>query len=92
MDDPTAPQLEAEGAITVDVTYQGAVYAMPADPDDVDGDVVDAMDDGKGSRALRALLGPEQWARFKATKPKARDYGALIQAWAEAAGAQSPGE
>lgn len=92
MSDPTAPEVEATGADTIDVAYKGITYTFPADIASYDGDLLDAIDDEKFSHALRSLLDAEQWAKFKATKPTVGDYGALLDAWADAAGHRSSGE
>jgi hypothetical protein len=96
MSDPTDQTVGAEAetrpAHTVTVEYNDADYAMPSSLDDVDGDVVDAIDDEKLSHALKSLLGPEQWKAFKATKPTVRDYGALFAAYAKVIGLETTGE
>lgn len=85
MSDPTPAEAEMT-AETVTVDYGGRTFTLPASLDDVDGDVLDAIDDQKLSHALQGLLGPEQWAAFKATKPKVRDYGELFEAFAAKVG------
>lgn len=86
----TPAELDATGA-TVTVTYNGNDYLLPGSLDDADGDVLDAIDDQKISHALRALLGAEQWKRFKATRPKTSDYGGLFDAYAKRIGLESTG-
>jgi hypothetical protein len=85
-------QLEGEGADTIEVVYGGETFAFPAEMDDVDGDVLDALDDRKISHALKALLGDDQWLRFKKSKPKVSDYNGLFEKYAEAVGLESVGE
>jgi hypothetical protein len=84
-------QREADGDETVSVDYAGQSYVMPASLDDADGDVLDAIDDQHISYALRALLGDKQWDRFKANKPKVRDYNGLFESYAKATGLDSAG-
>lgn len=91
MSDPTPAEAEMT-AETVEVQYNGMAFTMPASLDDADGDVIDAIDDQKLSHALRGLLDNEQWERFKATKPKVRDYGGLFEAFAAAIGLEGVGE
>jgi hypothetical protein len=83
---------EAIGATAVTVDYAGATYTFPASLDDADGDVLDAVDDMKLSHALRGLLSDDDWRRFKATKPKVKDYSALFDAYAKRIGLTSAGE
>lgn len=90
--DPTPAQLEAEGADTVAVVYQDETYTFPLSLDDLDGDVLEAYDERKMSVLLKAMMSPADWARFKATKPKVKDYPALFEAYAIAAGYENSGE
>lgn len=88
----SAVQAEAEGTETVTVDYQGRKYELPASLDDADGDVLDAIDNQKLSHALRGLLDDAQWASFKTTKPKVRDYAGLFEAYAKVIGLGTAGE
>lgn len=90
MDTPPV-EIEATQA-TVEVKYEGQVYLFPSSLDDADGGVIDAIDDMKLSHALRELLSSADWAAFKATKPKVRDYAGLFDAYARAIGLGSVGE
>ena len=87
----TAIEAEATGADTVDVAYGDATYAFPASLEDADGDVLDAIDDEKLSRALRGLMADGQWTEFKKTRPKVKDYAGLFEAYAQAIGLDTAG-
>lgn len=87
-----AAQTEAEGADTMQVVYKDVTYTFGADPDDLDGAIIEALDDQKLSHALKAMLSDDDWLKFKATKPRVRDYAGLIDAWATAAGHGTAGE
>ena len=87
-----AAQIEAEGVETVQVEYKGATYTFPAGLEDADGDVLDAIDDQKLSHALHGLLEGGEWARFKATKPRVRDYTDMFGAYAKVIGLESLGD
>ena len=84
-------QVEADGDDTVAVTYEAETYTFPASLEDADGDVIDAVDDQKLSHALQGLMSGEDWKRFKATKPKVRDYAGLFDSYAKAIGLASTG-
>lgn len=84
-------QVEADGDDTVTVDYQGESYPFPASLEDADGDVLDAVDDQKLSHALKGLMSDEDWDRFKATKPKVKDYAGLFSEYAKAIGLESTG-
>lgn len=87
-----AAQQEAELIEVVDVEYKGETYVFPASLEEADGDVVDAIDEMKLSRALRGLLEPTQWADFKKTRPRVKDYAGLFNAYAETIGLDGLGE
>lgn len=89
--DPTPAQIEAEGAETVQVEHNGESYTFPALVDELDGDAYDAFEDQRYSRGLRVVLSDEDWDRFKATKPKLKEYRALVNAWMAAVGVTSAG-
>lgn len=71
---------------TVAVDYGPNTYTLPASLEDCSGDVLEAVEDQKLSRALKGLLGTEQWAAFKLTEPKVRDYRGLFDAYAACIG------
>lgn len=85
-------QIEADGDETVIITYGDQKYVFPASLEDASGDVIDAVDDQKLSYALRGLMSAEEWKRFKATKPKVRDYAGLFDAYAKEIGLETAGE
>lgn len=89
-DSPAQVEAEAQDSLVVD--HDGETYTFPASLDDADGDVLDAIDDQKLSRALRGLMSPADWTRFKATKPKVRDYARMFEAYATAIGLGNAGE
>ena len=87
----TAAQREAEAVETVEVEFDGESYTFPAGLEDADGDVVDALDSMKISHALQGLLSREDWAKFKATKPRVKQYGDLFNVYAEEIGLTDTG-
>lgn len=88
----SAVQIEAEQFETVQVEYAGNTYTFPASLDEASGDVLDAIDEEKISRALKGLLEGGEWERFKKTKPRVRDYAGLFSVFAEAIGLETVGE
>lgn len=82
---------EAEDTM-VSVEYDGEEYTF--DTDGVtDIEFLEAYEDGRGIGACRELLGPEQWAKFKASKlpkkVKDTDLRALMDLMFEAVGSDS---
>jgi hypothetical protein len=86
-----AAQTEAEGVDTVDLTWRHLTLTIPASVEEWDVEAVEAFEDGKAAPALRAILGPKQWAAFKAEKPKTRDMAEVSDAVAEAMGFEAAG-
>jgi hypothetical protein len=56
------------------VEFNGETYAVPP-ADDWDLDVLEAIDESRMTTALRALLGDEQYVKFRTTNKKVRDLG-----------------
>ncbi|MCF3174789.1 hypothetical protein IPZ61_15835 [Streptomyces sioyaensis] len=80
-----ATKNDATGAATA-VEFNGDTYQVPP-AEDWDLDVLEAIDDSKMTLALRALLGDEQYAKFRATNKKVRDLGAFFEAAGKSVGA-----
>lgn len=92
----TAPRAASEAAKTeavedsVTFEYDGVTYtAPPAIEWDVE--VFEAAEDGKIVSAVRALIGPDQWAKFKEKKRTIVNVSELFDA-AKAALGVTPGE
>jgi hypothetical protein len=81
----TPAAVEAQGSAPITFDFRGLAITVPASMD-WPFEVIEAFEDGKVSAILRGLLGPEQYAAFKATKPTVRDAAALIEALQSAAG------
>lgn len=82
--DEPDPEPEPMGRI-VTVDYEGETYTFDADTITID--TLEDFDDQKFIRAIRAVLGPDQWAHYKARHPKAVDLNRFIAALLGAAGA-----
>lgn len=86
--------LEAEAAekTHIEVEWKGETFEVPK-PELWPWEVVEAFDDGKASRAIRELLGPKQYRRWKSLlgpSPIA-DSGEFMNVVSEAYGID-PGE
>ena len=69
----------------IEFDYKGVTYSIrPAS--EWPFEVLEAFEDGKVAALLRALLGADQYAAFKATKPTMADAGELVEALQRAAG------
>lgn len=82
----TPAEREALGHSTVSIEYGGNTYTMPASFDELDGSVLEQLEDGKAYKTMKQLLGREQWKTFQATKPKVKHFTELFELWAEKAG------
>lgn len=88
-----AAQAEAAGAGPQAITFRTLTFTIPQTADWPLA-VFEAFEDGKTIAAIRSLLGPAQWARFKALDPEPtmKDLEALTASISSAAGFDSPGE
>jgi hypothetical protein len=68
-------------------TFDGVKYSVD-NTMDWDLEVLEAVEDDKIVSIVRALLGPDQWAKFKAKPRKVADLNDLFQAIAKAVGLQ----
>lgn len=73
------------------VEHNGITFTFPADPLDWPNAAVLAFEEGKALTALRAILGPDVYARHKLGSWKMRQTTGLLQAVAEKAGFVSSG-
>lgn len=70
----------------IKVTFGGAVYTAP--PAEQWGlDVLEAIDDGKLTHAVKALIGTEQYAKFRRQHSSVSDLGGLFEAIGKATNA-----
>ncbi|WP_369190158.1 hypothetical protein [Streptomyces sp. R08] len=68
------------------VEFNGDTYEVPP-AEDWDLEVLEAIDDNKLSHALKALLGADQYATFRATNKKVRDLGSFFEVAGKKVGA-----
>lgn len=88
----TPIEVEVLGDDVVQVSYGDQIYVLPASIEDADDTVLEAIDDQKLSYVIRHLLGPDQLKKFKATKPKIRDYKDLFETYAKQIGLGTAGD
>lgn len=65
--------------------FEGLTYTY--DLDAIEIDALEDWDDGKKIRAVRSILGTEQWATYKSRHRKAVDLDRFMLALLDAAGA-----
>lgn len=87
----SATQIEAEGDPTITVAWRQFEFAIPAQLEDWPVEVTLAFEDGKATNAVRLLLGPQQWSRLVASKPRNRDINSLFEVIAERLGLVTAG-
>lgn len=83
-----AQKAEALGQ-SVAVEFGGDTYIVPPSSE-WDIDVLEAVDDQRFTVALRALLGPEQWATFRAKHKKVSQLSDFFEAVGQAVGTGNP--
>lgn len=69
----------------VSVDYEGHTYTY--DLDEIEIDTLEDWDDGRKIRAVRAILGAEQWAAYKSRHRRAVEIDRFMVALLDAAGA-----
>lgn len=69
-----------------EVEFNGETYVVPT-ADDWDIGVLEAIDEQRMTHALKALIGEEQYARFRKSNRKVRDLGNFMNAAAKVVGA-----
>lgn len=68
------------------VEFNGDTYEVPP-AEDWDLTVLEAIDENRLTAALRALLGDDQYATFRAKNTKVRDLGAFFEVAGKKVGA-----
>lgn len=68
-------------------TFDGESYTVP-NTTNWDLSVIEALEDEKIIAAVRAIVGLEQWAKFKKKTRKVEDLNAFFEKISEAAGIQ----
>lgn len=79
------PGMETPAGRIVRVDYEGHAYMF--DADEVTIEALEDFDDKRYIRAVRSILGDEQWAEYKRRHPKAVDIDRFLSALLAAAGA-----
>lgn len=83
----TAQIAEATKAPAV-IEWQGVKYTIPTDADEVGVELYEAVND---LQILAALIGPDQFQKWRATNPRIKDLKAFGDMVAEASGFASMG-
>lgn len=87
----SAVQAEAEGLEVHQIEWRGHTYTIPRDVDDWPIEALEAFEYGRATAATRALLGPQQWHRFKLQGGRVRDLNDFAAKVAELAGFENLG-
>lgn len=87
-----ATQAEADGSDGIAFEYEGIKLTLPVSLDEAPIELLEAFEDGKAIRAMRTLLGDEQWAKVKKVCPKVKDLKDFSDQVAAAMGFADTGE
>lgn len=71
------------------VEFKGEKYELPDDFNDANGDVLWLLEKEKPTLALEALLGDEQFAKYRAGKPKVKDLNDFLEKCFEVMGSDT---
>ena len=81
---PALAEEAAEGFATL--LFDGDAYTLPASQEDVSLDFLQAYEDNQLLAALKALIGPEQYAKFRTTHKTVGDLTRFMKAAGERMG------
>ncbi|WP_327377669.1 hypothetical protein OG393_29200 [Streptomyces sp. NBC_01216] len=85
-----AKSAEAKGKETA-FEFKGEKFVIPA-PMNLPDEVLDVIEEGAGERAItRAIVGPEQWATYRALRCTIGEFNEFLEKVTEAAGFGEPG-
>ncbi len=85
-EETSAAQVEATGADTIEVAYDGRDWTLPASADALRYSEIRAFESGNLGEVLEAVLPPRQHRIIVQENPRAPWLKGLIDAWLEAAG------
>lgn len=88
----TAVRREAGQHISARIAWGGRTWSVEVDKDNLSVELLEAFEDGKTATGLRELLGPVQWAQFKAMQPGAKGLNEMYTLLADELGFTSLGE
>jgi len=77
---------------TKTLAFEGLSIELPTLSEDLPLDIVEKFEDDKIVAFVRALVGDENWVKFKSTKPSMKDFGRLADAIGGVYGFESVGE
>ena len=84
-------QREAEGDDEVAIEYRGRTYYVPADQDEWSIDAMEAFERNLMFAGVGALLGPRQWAEFKARHNNRKAFREFLDEVADVFGFETAG-
>lgn len=89
---PPAAQRETDDTETATIAFGDLTFTIPASLDDLDGEFLKYAADEDAYRMVETVLSGAQFAKFKATGPKVRDYRAVGDQIAQVYGFADAGE
>lgn len=84
-------QREAEGDDDIEIDYRGNTYVIPADQDEWSLDAMEAFEKNQMFAGIASLLGPRQWAEFKARHNNRRAFREFLDEVADIFGFETAG-
>jgi hypothetical protein len=74
------------------IDFEGIEFTIPSDAAKLPVKAVEAWEEDRLVTFVKALLGPEAWAKFTARDPDMEEFGRLANAIGESYGFESAGE
>lgn len=78
-DDKAALEAEATNSTLRQFSCDGETYTVEGEVEEWDLQVMKAYEDGKMITVAEELLGPKQWAKFMAKRPKNKNFTELTE-------------
>ena len=85
-------EIDASEITEIEITFRDLMFTVPASVDNLPFDALEAFESAKAFESMRHILGPKQFAAFRAQKPTIGEAGELMEQWSQLVGLESLGE
>lgn len=74
-----ALEAEAKENNEIEFEFGGKTYVVDKNPDNWSIETMLAFEEGKSIGVVQAMLGPQQWTKFMATRPTNKTFGEFTE-------------